>query len=1262
MELEASFLEREFDEFTSLMRNFCTSRPLLSRQILRDHPELLTDRTDELFGSAIEYFRSEGASAKWIGAFERGWAILRVARELGVDAAFAQYLTGEGGDEFSDQDVNDLLNCETSQELADLLGGRPWILTAEFEDRLAQLAGEVREAGHDWPALIVEARRYLVHRCRAADIPLGLAQAYVVQAILGTPKLREQYRLSDAEVMQLMDIVAEFSAQGLPIVWRRQLIESHPELLSRDALELMAMLHSSGLPDTALSSLSMALYLAVRASRDGIEAACRVTALVELYFTDADEAMTVRSFDEYLNHSGEDASSVIEPGDVENLPVHWPSVRRRRLLLEEIRRTRPQRSWDAVMQFSAAYTPDQMRHMLETNPILLAPLAEQLLTRYRDAVAAESDAITLFLLDDRIQIMRRARDAGISTALGESADRHLEHYFAAGGVTREQISRLRADLEDEVAAGSAASVLLDAANAAGPKMFWATLLSKHQPWAALYVLDQAISGTAEGSRERAGLLLSKEGLLQLIAEHSAALTDIDDAIVALEEAGRCDCPESDRIMITGNLGVLWHKRFGLTGRLTDLGRALALLKDAVRRTPRPPAAAAQADLLARRLTNLGLAQDSSLSHPLGGGDIGAVVETLEEAVRLTPDSCQPRVRAKRWSALALALMTREGEGDGVHATQLLREACELAEAAPDGQSLLPGILLNLSAALQHSAGTGHDREQQPAEALALLERACALAGDEQPGVALRSGLSWGRSAGQGGDWENAARGYRYMLRAMQHLAGEQATRFGKEAALIPAAGETSAAAYAIAKAGHDAEAVEALEGARAVVASELLERDRADLDALIADGHSLLATQFEAADSRLRVLGGLAGPSAALPTGGAARQMKDELAQITAEIQRLPGHADFRAAPSITAIARQAPIAYLAASQPGGVAFLVRDKTSVTPVWSGELRASCVEERVDRLLTASSSPVSLPRAVDEVTQWLWDAVMGPLLAEACDLSALTLVPCGLLGLLPLHAAWTPDATRPTGRRYALDDILLTYTLNARATAAAHILASYVPARGVLAVDDPRPADAGPLPYSALECAAALQGAQDPMWLRHEQATKPAVTEALRACSLVHLSCHGEANLGEPLDSALLLSGDRLTLRDLTDLNGIRLAVLSACETARIGGRLPDEMIGFPAAFLVSGVPSVVGSLWSVPSAATAELIARFYANSREAGLGFGEALRQAQQAVRDSMTAEKRSFFEEHFPERPVPVLHPAAGSRPYAQPYHWAAFTYYGA
>ncbi|MFI0141501.1 CHAT domain-containing protein [Streptomyces luteogriseus] len=1251
--------KREFDQLTSIMRDFCTSRPLASRQILHDHPELLTDRVDELLGSAIEYFRSEGGSDGAISMFERGRATLRVAREQGIDAGFAPLLTAEGLDHSSEEDVHDLCTYPTSHDLAILLDERPWMLTEGFECHLARWTAELREVGADRQAVIMDNRRYLVHRCRLADIAMGLAQAHVVQLIRGEPELRARFRLSHGELMELMDVVAELCAEGVPLNERRALIASRPELLGDEAEQLMKALLGYGLPDAAHSALSMALYLAMRTRQDGIDEACRITALVDAYGTDVDDETAVARFDEYLNLAGEDAASVIEPDDVKEFEVDWPTIRRRHGLLEAIRVTRPQRVLVAIEHFCRAYTPDQTRHLLQTAPILLSELAEQALIRYRNAVADDSDEITLFLLDDRIRTLRRAREAGIETALAESIHRHVEQAFARGEVTQEQVAQLREGVRADVANGSA-SVMLDAVDAAGPALTYAALLAK-QPWAVLHVIEQTISRTPEGSRERAGLLIFKDGLLQDATEHSPVLGDIDDAIESLEEASRCECSDSDRTVITGQLGIMWRKRFGLTHSPTDLGRALALLKDAVRRTPRPPSTPVQADLLARRLTNLGIAQFSSRSHPLGGGDIDAAVANLREAVDVTPDSCPLLVQAKRRNALASALTTRKGPGDDEDALQLYREARDLAEAAPNGHELLPGLLVNLSSALRDLAQENHDLEHS-AEALSLLERACKLASDEQPGLTLHAGSSWGRAASRMEDWDSATRGYRYMLTALRRLTASQVTRVHKEAVMLQAANDALAAVYAIARAGHHTEAVEALEGARAVVVSELLERDRTDLDALIAEGHARLAEQFDAAVSRLRAMSGLAGPDIAPMSSGRLQQLTDELEQITAEIRALPGHADFREALSIRAIAQQAPIAYLAACEFGGVAFVVREDTSVTPVWLEELTSGRVAEWADRLLETPSDRNVFLRVLEDLTQWLWGAAMAPLLAEVHELDALTFVSCGLLGLLPLHAAWTPDTSAPTGRRYALDELLVTYTVNARACASARILATHGRTTGVLAVDDPRPVDAGPLPYSRLEAKTALRwGGHSGTWLRHGQATRSAVMDALRESAVAHLSCHGEANLADPLESALLLADDRLTLRDVTDLNGTRLAVLSACETGRIGGRLPDEVIGFPAALLASGVPAVVGSLWAVPSAATAELMARFYTYCREGSASPSEALRRAQQAVRDSTVAEKRAFFEEHLPGESVPISYAPAGSRPHARPYHWAAFTCYG-
>ena len=70
-------------------------------------------------------------------------------------------------------------------------------------------------------------------------------------------------------------------------------------------------------------------------------------------------------------------------------------------------------------------------------------------------------------------------------------------------------------------------------------------------------------------------------------------------------------------------------------------------------------------------------------------------------------------------------------------------------------------------------------------------------------------------------------------------------------------------------------------------------------------------------------------------------------------------------------------------------------------------------------------------AIDAVTAFAWDALMGPLLTALGTVPRVTLVPIGLLGVLPLHAAWTPDPASATGRRYALDLTVLTYAPNAR---------------------------------------------------------------------------------------------------------------------------------------------------------------------------------------------------------------------------------------
>ncbi|HEX5270062.1 MAG TPA: CHAT domain-containing protein [Gemmataceae bacterium] len=81
------------------------------------------------------------------------------------------------------------------------------------------------------------------------------------------------------------------------------------------------------------------------------------------------------------------------------------------------------------------------------------------------------------------------------------------------------------------------------------------------------------------------------------------------------------------------------------------------------------------------------------------------------------------------------------------------------------------------------------------------------------------------------------------------------------------------------------------------------------------------------------------------------------------------------------------------------------------------------------------------------------------------------------------------------------------------------------------------------------------------------------------------------------------------------LEGLRLCVLSACETG-LGELTEGEgVIGLQRAFHAAGCPDVVGSLWRVDDAATAALMAQFYHELRANKRPPLEALREAQLTV-----------------------------------------------
>jgi len=136
------------------------------------------------------------------------------------------------------------------------------------------------------------------------------------------------------------------------------------------------------------------------------------------------------------------------------------------------------------------------------------------------------------------------------------------------------------------------------------------------------------------------------------------------------------------------------------------------------------------------------------------------------------------------------------------------------------------------------------------------------------------------------------------------------------------------------------------------------------------------------------------------------------------------------------------------------------------------------------------------------------------------------------------------------------------------------------------------------------------------------ATETAVVKQLHQARIIHLATHGLA-LDPPnsfdlsgrialapseTDDGWLTATELVELTENNPLNA-EMVVLSACDTG-LGRITGDGILGLSHALIVSGVPSIVVSLWQVPDDSAQFLMERFYA-ALETSDNRAQALRQA---------------------------------------------------
>jgi CHAT domain-containing protein/Flp pilus assembly protein TadD len=220
-----------------------------------------------------------------------------------------------------------------------------------------------------------------------------------------------------------------------------------------------------------------------------------------------------------------------------------------------------------------------------------------------------------------------------------------------------------------------------------------------------------------------------------------------------------------------------------------------------------------------------------------------------------------------------------------------------------------------------------------------------------------------------------------------------------------------------------------------------------------------------------------------------------------------------------------------------------------------------------------------------------------------------------------------------------------------------------------------------LPFAGVEAEYICRLFPNCKRLARQEATQQAVEEALAdGCDIFHFTGHSFYNFLNSSRSALALTGkQRLSVESILkmELSRCRLVCLSAWHTNLTGSpTVTAEYAGLTSAFLSRQVECVASTLWAVQSDATVLVMVEFYRQRRDKS--DIEALNEATRWLRDVTAEELVQWYYQLWAELPAtertvtPFIVTAIEQleaaikieptrKPYAHPYHWAAFTISG-
>ncbi|KAJ7479252.1 CHAT domain-containing protein [Mycena latifolia] len=244
------------------------------------------------------------------------------------------------------------------------------------------------------------------------------------------------------------------------------------------------------------------------------------------------------------------------------------------------------------------------------------------------------------------------------------------------------------------------------------------------------------------------------------------------------------------------------------------------------------------------------------------------------------------------------------------------------------------------------------------------------------------------------------------------------------------------------------------------------------------------------------------------------------------------------------------------------------------------------------------------KVFSELLAGLWDHVVQPVfdalkLQKTDKPKRLWWCPTGPFAFLPIHAA---------GHYGADTDCVSEYVISSYTPTLASLLDPPTEAASpfkMTALIQPTTPGHSSLPATMTELLRIRDKVPETWLTRLGDTSSTKVDIALhhiRDSSLVHFACHGAQDFENPLDSGLLLNDGRLKVSDLMrggehsqlKKKTMRLAFLSACETAKGDEKLPDEAMHLAATLLFAGFRGVVATMWTMMDADGPRIAETFY--------------------------------------------------------------------